>query len=96
MARISSFAAGSRAVDANANRYRCITELSTVRCVRDKVSPLVVRFNGPGEKQVGHDRYATPASSLSNVPNVEQIQRVYTDYLQADEIKRITRDVDAR
>lgn len=63
---------GSRALDANANRYRCITELSTVRCVRDKVSPLVVRFSGPEARgETGRARPIRNARVVPVVPNVE-------------------------
>lgn len=81
--------AGSRAVDAYANRHRCITELSTVRCVRDKVSRSSSASTDPGRNRPGTTDM--PVSSLLNVPNVKRIQHVYTDYLRVDEIKRITR-----
>lgn len=53
-------AVGLRTLDANANRYRCITELSTVAYVRDKVSRSSASKGSGPEKQA--DRYATPAS----------------------------------
>ena len=90
----SGFAAGSRVVDANANRYRCITELSTVRCVRDKVSPFVVRLNGPeargetGRETTDTQRLRRPCPTCLTWG---KSNHVYTDYLQTDEIKYVTR-----
>lgn len=88
---IAETGAGSRSVDAYANRHRCITELSTVRCVRDKVSRSSSASTDPGRNRPGTTDMQRLCRPCFNVPNVKRIQHVYTDYLRADEIKRITR-----
>lgn len=91
IADVTETGAGSRAVDAYANRHRCITELSTVRCVRDKVSRSSSASTDPGRNRPGTTDMQRLCRLCFNVPNVKRIQHVYTDYLRADEIKRITR-----